>query len=430
MEFQVGNIICSIMDIVAVLFYNNIFFEKTNMSSINRLLFFIVFAGISVGKLFLPISSTINLILSIFLYTSVSFVFFRGSIKNRIFATIVFVIIVMVSELIAQYLIEKFLGISYNDISIDNQTLFAPLAMALTIIILFYTKKIYKRQLANIPLRYLIPIMLIPIASIVIILIVDKIIAVSNGGGEKLILPLVIMLLYVSFITFDFIESYSSKIQLELAREIIEKDRENYKILEENEKELKYLRHDIRNHMQVIKNLKSNEEYINDSIEQYIDELQNAVDKMTSVSYTGNETLDSVLNIKGRRAKVLNIKYFVKYNILENINIRDIDITTILCNALDNAIEGAEKTNEPSIVIYIESNEENIQFLIENTANEVLISDGELETTKPDKRNHGRGMNNIKESVKKYDGSIRVDYEDGIFVLDINIKNKKDVIHD
>ena len=39
-------------------------------------------------------------------------------------------------------------------------------------------------------------------------------------------------------------------------------------------------------------------------------------------------------------------------------------------------------------------------------------------------------MNNIKESVKKYDGSIRVDYEDGIFVLDINIKNKKDVIHD
>ncbi|MCI8979975.1 MAG: ATP-binding protein, partial [Clostridia bacterium] len=83
-----------------------------------------------------------------------------------------------------------------------------------------------------------------------------------------------------------------------------------------------------------------------------------------------------------------------------------------------------------SIVIYIESNEENIQFLIENTANEVLISDGELETTKPDKRNHGRGMNNIKECVKKYDGSIRVDYEDGIFVLDINIKNKKDVIHD
>ncbi len=357
-------------------------------------------------------------------------VFYKGNIITRIMAAAIFMVIAMLSEILAQYLIELVLGISYNDITVNSQLVFAPLSIAIIIMILLYTKKIYKKQLSNVPLKYLIPTMLTPIVSIAIILMVDKIIAVSNGLGEKLILPLVVMLLYVSFITFDFIESYSNKIQLELAREIIEKDRENYKILEENEKELKDLRHDIRNHMQVIKNLKSNEEYINDSIEQYIDELQNAVDKMTSVSYTGNETLDSVLNIKGRRAKVLNIKYFVKYNILENINIRDIDITTILCNALDNAIEGAEKTNEPSIVIYIESNEENIQFLIENTANEVLISDGELETTKPDKRNHGRGMNNIKESVKKYDGSIRVDYEDGIFVLDINIKNKKDVIHD
>ncbi|MCI8520976.1 MAG: GHKL domain-containing protein [Clostridia bacterium] len=430
MEFQVGNIICAIIFVIEIMFFYSMFFKKREMNYIKFGFFYLVATTLSVGKMCFDISPKLNLCMSLCLCALMAIVFYKGNIITRIMAAAIFMVIAMLSEILAQYLIELVLGISYNDITVNSQLVFAPLSIAIIIMILLYTKKIYKKQLSNVPLKYLIPTMLTPIVSIAIILMVDKIIAVSNGLGEKLILQLVVMLLYVSFITFDFIESYSNKIQLELAREIIEKDRENYKILEENEKELKDLRHDIRNHMQVIKNLKSNEEYINDSIEQYIDELQNAVDKMTSVSYTGNETLDSVLNIKGRRAKVLNIKYFVKYNILENINIRDIDITTILCNALDNAIEGAEKTNEPSIVIYIESNEENIQFLIENTANEVLISDGELETTKPDKRNHGRGMNNIKECVKKYDGSIRVDYEDGIFVLDINIKNKKDVIHD
>lgn len=422
MNIQIGNIICAIMDVVEILFFYNIFFERKKMSSVNFLIYFFIASVLSIAKLYMDIPSIINLVLSLCLFTAIGMIIYKGTVTNRLIAAIIFVIVVMLAETLAQYLIELILGVSYNDITV-NTALFAPLSMAIVIIILLYTKKIYHKQLDNIPLKYMIPIMLIPIVSLVIILIVDKIIALSDGEGEKLIIPLVLMLLYVSFITFDFIESYSNKIQLEAAKEIIEKDRENYKILEENERELRDLRHDIRHHMQVIKDLKNKTKDWKD-IEEFVSDLENAVNKITSVSYTGNETLDSILNIKGRRAKALNIRYFVKSNISADFHISNIDISTIMCNALDNAIEGAVNTEEASIVTYIESNDEVVKFLIENTANEVTFVEGTVETTKRDKKNHGRGMRNIKTSVEKYNGVVRFDYDEGVFIVDIKLPNQ------
>ena len=430
MDIHIGNIVCAIMDVVEILFFYNIFFERKKIDNKTFLICSVIASLLSVGKLYIDKPPIVNLCLSLCLSVAIGIILYRGTIINRLITTAVFFIIGMLAETLAQYLIEIILGVSYNEITVDSQALFAPLSMAIIIIILMYTKKVRKKQLADIPLKYLIPTMLIPIISLVIILIADKIIALSDGQGEKLILPLALMLLYVSFITFDFIESYSNKIQLEAAQEIIEKDRENYKILEENERELRALRHDIRKHMQIIRNLK--DDGIDKDIEEFVDDLQQAVNKITSVSYTGNELLDSILNIKGRRAKALNIRYFVKSNISADIKIRDVDLSTILCNALDNAIEGAVNTPEATVVNYIEADNEKIKFLIENTANKVHFVDGKIGTTKRDKKNHGKGMDNIRLCVDKYDGTVAFDYDDGIFIADIKMKNipLKDVAHD
>lgn len=422
MSIQIGNIICAIMDIVEALFFYSIFFERKDADNKKYLIYSFLASVISIAKLYINIEPVVNLCISLSVIIALGLILFKGSTVIRIIAACIFMIVGMLAETLAQYMIELLLGISYNDVTIDTQALFAPLTMAIIIIILIYTKKVHKKQLSNVPLKYLIPIMLIPVASLAIILIVDKIIALSDGEGEKMILPLVLMLLYVSFITFDYIESYSNKIQLEAAQEIIEKDRENYKILEENERELRDLRHDIRKYMEVIRGLNEDNKDSLD-IKRFVTDLENVVNNITSVSYTGNETLDSILNIKGRRAKALDIKYFVKSNIISSINISEMDLSTILCNTIDNAIEGSFKTEEASIVIYIESNDEYVKFLIENTANEVVFVDGKIETSKKDKRNHGRGIRNIQTAVLKYGGKVRLDYDEGVFIVDIVIPN-------
>lgn len=423
-EMSLGNVVCAIIEIVEMVFFYSIFLRKREVTKRMAAICFFVAAMINVGKLFLHLSPGSNLMFSICLCIGVVFTLFKTSIKNGIFAAVVFIIIAMLSETLAQYLLKTVLGVSYNDISIDTQKLFAPLSISVNIIILLYLKKIYKKQLNELPLRYTAPIMIVPVITLIVILIFDKMIAVSNVG-EEILLPFSLMLLYINFITFDFIDSYTNKIMLENAKEIIRIDKENYKLLESNEIELRNLRHDIRKHMQIINHIKDSCNHgIENQLERYIDNLQCSVNKITSVTYTGNEVLDSILNINGKKAKMYDIKYVVKNNIETKVLISDMDITTILCNALDNAIDAAQKTDEAVIVIYIQSSVEQVQFTIKNTSPKIEITNGELRTTKKDKKNHGYGLRSIKACVKKYDGSLNISYDNGIFTMDIKLNNK------
>lgn len=420
-----GNMVCAVIEIMEMIFYGDIFLERRGIKKKTAVICFLFAALFNVSKLHFNLIPEINLLLSVCLCISVIFIFFKPSIKNGLFAAAIFIIVAMLSEILAQYMIKTALGIAYNEVSMNTQQLFAPLSIAINIIILLYCKKIHRKRLNDLPLRYTAPIMAIPIVTLMIILIFDRAIALSNIGGEGFILPFVMMLLYINFITFDFIDNYTNKIMLENAKEIIRIDKENYKLLENNEMELRDLRHDMRKHMQIINQLKNDHSgNIESQLEKYIDDLQDTVNKITSVTYTGNEVLDSILNIKGRKAKIQNIKYFVKSNISANLKINDIDITTILCNALDNAIEASTQTKEAAIVIFIESNSERVHFLIENTSKRIEFVDGEIKTTKRDKKNHGYGLHSIRQCVKKYDGSMKISYNDGVFSIDIQMDNK------
>ena len=42
-------------------------------------------------------------------------------------------------------------------------------------------------------------------------------------------------------------------------------------------------------------------------------------------------------------------------------------------------------------------------------------------TTKEDKLNHGNGLENVRRTVKKYDGDMRISQENERFIVSINI---------
>ncbi|HCB95019.1 MAG TPA: hypothetical protein DEP65_04785, partial [Ruminococcus sp.] len=95
-----------------------------------------------------------------------------------------------------------------------------------------------------------------------------------------------------------------------------------------NEKELYILRHDILKHMTEIKEMliAGNHE----AAEKYVEDINNIVLKHTSISRTGNLVLDTILNIENKKAIALGIKYDVKLNISENINVSSVDLSRIL----------------------------------------------------------------------------------------------------
>ena len=88
-------------------------------------------------------------------------------------------------------------------------------------------------------------------------------------------------------------------------------------------------------------------------------------------------------------------------------------------NALDNAVECEEKRPEGSRLIHLSIKDiGNMLFIrVENAYDGPKITDGEIETSKDDKRYHGFGIKSMRRIVEKYGGEMDVNTANGLFCL-------------
>ena len=114
------------------------------------------------------------------------------------------------------------------------------------------------------------------------------------------------------------------------------------------------------------------------------------------------------------------------HNELKNIQISEIDLAIILGNALDNAIEAADKITEQderkvSLTIKLHNNQ--IIIVVKNKVTTDVNTD-DLKTNKKDVDYHGFGILSIKNLAKKYEGNVMFSCEDNTFQIYIVLKNE------
>ncbi len=99
--------------------------------------------------------------------------------------------------------------------------------------------------------------------------------------------------------------------------------------------------HDLHNHIGVLRQLLSHSK--TDEAMQYLDELQTPVKKMMDTVWTGDETVDYLINSKAVTAEENGIKYQVQVEFPRRTNLQSADLCAILGNLLDNALEAAKQ---------------------------------------------------------------------------------------
>lgn len=279
---------------------------------------------------------------------------------------------------------------------------------------------ILRKKIKDLPLRYWVAVVLCPTLSYASLLMTDTILMHSDITNPIFIILPAIALIYINFILFDFFETYSKRIEYEGMKMVEEQNKENYKILEESETDLRILRHDLKNHMNIIDSLSSNGDI--EEVRKYITSMKDSVESASYI-YTKNQVLDSIINIKARKARNNNIHFTVKAEENMDIQINPMDMVTILSNALDNAIEGSHHINDAFIEVDVHENNGFIVMSVKNPADEPILSDGGYKTSKADDKNHGLGLKSMQKVIKKYNGDMRAEYTDGIFNLDIFVQN-------
>ncbi|MDK2587398.1 ATP-binding protein [Romboutsia sedimentorum] len=214
------------------------------------------------------------------------------------------------------------------------------------------------------------------------------------------------------------------KLEYELINERIKTNHKSYENINEIHNKLRYVYHDLKNHMICIKSYETKEEIIS-----YINNLESQINDFEKFKNTGNKTLDIILGEKTYLCKKYNIEFEDNINISKLSFIQDIDICAMFANALDNAIEACINIdNEIEKRIEVKATYINgfaiIKF-INTKVNDIKFIDERIKTSKDDNKIHGIGLASIKYIASKYDGEIIVNYSDNEFILKIMIPIRK-----
>lgn len=193
-----------------------------------------------------------------------------------------------------------------------------------------------------------------------------------------------------------------------------------------NQSEIKMLWHDMKNHINVIDALYENGDYY--EFKNYINSLDYEILKAQRKVITKNKVLDAIFRRKKELCKKSNIKIDFNIHINERLPIEEIDICVIYGNLIDNAIEACNRINDESnkyIIVNSKSTKYYLYIEVENSIGPYEIlnrKDRFFKTKKDDKKNHGFGLECIRKSVEKYDGQIKLSYDEKNFNIAILIK--------
>lgn len=191
----------------------------------------------------------------------------------------------------------------------------------------------------------------------------------------------------------------------------------HYDKLERLDMEISAFRHDYINHLHSIHSLIEMNE--SESALQYIEKLYKTKHKTCLVFSTGNKLADAILTDK---ADMLPQGSRIDYNGIIPPQLDNIDICTILTNALDNAIEACREFTQPCVITVSALERQGYFLLIITNPTQSPDFESIPATTKSDAQRHGIGLTNIRNTVNKYNGQMNVICKNGIFELSLTMK--------
>ncbi len=189
-------------------------------------------------------------------------------------------------------------------------------------------------------------------------------------------------------------------------------------------KNLEILQHDMKNDLLTLQTLIHQKHLI--EAEEFIESYtKTKLEKFEIFVHTGFELIDAVINIKLNYAREKEIEVFCHIS-ADFSPFETEDIVSLFSNAIDNATEASVKCAKRYISILIENKRNYLCMKIGNAIeNSVLAQNEKLLTTKQDKQFHGFGKQSMLNIVQKYDGMMEYYENNGMFFVDILLKNTK-----
>ncbi len=177
--------------------------------------------------------------------------------------------------------------------------------------------------------------------------------------------------------------------------------------------EMRGYKHDFHHHLQTLKgHLEAGE---TERALQYIEQLDEQLRDVDVLLKTGNVALDAILSAKIAQAKAAGIEVTVKANVPDGLMLSDVELSIIVGNLLENAIEACSGlAGQRFIRIYMTIKGNMLYFSMLNSAGEKKKKAGTLFASQK-KGVHGFGLHRAEAIIEKHGGWCKYNSEEGAF---------------
>ena len=233
--------------------------------------------------------------------------------------------------------------------------------------------------------------------------------AVAMNQG-LVVLPLVLLSCIVTLRAAGVLADYeklNQERQLQSLREVY------YQGIRREQTQLRTLRHDLRNHLTVVLSLLEQNEHHRAG--EYLRQLLGSTALTGGRRLCEHEAANAVLAAKAAQMQQLGLTASFQVQLPASLPVADADLVALLGNALDNAMEAAGKTVDKTISLVCRTDRGMLVLRVVNalTGEETP----ELTTTKSDKHNHGLGLLQMRQTVRRYGGTLEAGPREGKFEL-------------
>lgn len=227
----------------------------------------------------------------------------------------------------------------------------------------------------------------------------------------------------LSIVLVTAVLSFNQNRQYESEKELAKLNAEQAALLERDYQTLNRsysanakLFHDLHNHMDMIYGYLTKGK--NAEAIQYIEDINSPIQKIIQNTWTGDDAIDYLINSKIALAEQSAIHTEVNIEFPRHTNIRSADLTAILGNLLDNALE-AVVGNENSlrfIHLTIRRINEMLIIKVENGCDKMPVTkNGELLSFKSNQTIHGLGLKSACAAAERYEGILETSYANHMF---------------
>lgn len=399
--------------LITISFCNRVMDKRLKTSKILVFTFPLYILGFSIYFIFENLF--INTCVSMIMYLCTMLIGYKETIIKKVVYTAYLVICAYLSEVIFVIILyDGYKVVIASETTSPITNLFTGITSKLInfilvqLLVLLIRHKDFKQN------KKFLPLFIYPMTSMAFVVAFSWLSEKYAFSKSELLLIAIISLIdaimcVVIFMYYGFLEEKDREIkELEKEQQFVELNNSYMQVLEHQNNEMRMMFHDIKNHYNAIANMDSAEK-----IHSYVDELFDDIQKYQIIKLTNNKMLDLLLSKYKAVCSSKNISFNIEVKTANLDYIDDSDLSILVCNLLDNAVESAEHSTEKSIVFSLRRvNTFDVFNVINSCDTEPVIKSKIIKTSKEDKSAHGYGIKIISKYAKKNNAEYEWHYND------------------